>query len=194
MVDWTDTTRQLAPDLFGTDEQIEGDPTKASELTVEPCPIAHARELTMLWHSRLPKVQKGPWMHAFRAHWHGYTYGVALWHNPSARTLPAHWLELRRMAVAPDAPHCTASRMLGQMTRWFRVHRPTAERLISYQDAEVHTGTIYNAAGWHRAYYSKPRQRQRAGYNRPGTSREYRTALNGEAPDVAGKWRWELEL
>ena len=47
----------------------------------------------------------------------GVTYAVALWHNPSARTLPGHWLELRRMACAPDAPHCTASRFLAEMTK-----------------------------------------------------------------------------
>lgn len=192
--DWNDAERQLDLGLFDQVVHVDGSPSKASELVVELCPVSHARTLVTRWHSRLPKVQKGPWMHAFRAHWQGYTYGVALWHNPSARTLPQHWIELRRMAVAPDAPHCTASRMLGQMVRWFKQHRPECERLISYQDEEVHTGTIYAAANWERAYYSKARVRQRAGYARPGTSREYRTALNGAAPDIAGKWRWEMAL
>lgn len=194
-VDWNDFGRQLDPDLFDATAHIVGRPSKATELIVEPCPVYHARELVSRWHSRLPNVQKGPWMHAFRAHWHGYTYGVALWHNPSARNLPQQWVELRRMAVPSDAPHCTASRMLGQMANWFRINKPECDRLISYQDAEVHTGTIYNAAGWTRAYYSKPRERQRSGYNRPGTNgREYRTGINGMAPDRAGKWRWELKL
>ena len=192
--DWTDHRRQLDLDLFCPDEHAEGGPSKARQLIVELCPVSHATSLVTLWHSRLPNVQRGPWMHAFRAHWNGYTYGVALWHNPSARTLPQHWVELRRMAVAPDAPHCTASRMLGQMAQWFRTNKPNCERLISYQDADVHTGTIYSAAGWDRAYYSKPRVRQRDGYLRPGSGREYRTAINGAAPDQAGKWRWELAL
>jgi hypothetical protein len=192
--DWSDVDRQIAADLFTTVEHPDGGPRKATELTVEICPVPHARLLTQKWHSRLPNVQKGPWMHAFRAHWNGYTYGVALWHNPSARGLPQNWVELRRMAVADDAPHCTASRMLGQMAHWFRTNKPGCNRLISYQDEQVHTGTIYNAAGWTRAYYSKPRERQRGGYSRPGTGREYRTGINGMAPDQAGKWRWELEL
>ncbi len=195
IVDWTDVGRQLDPELFDIVERPTGFPAKATDLVVEPCPVYHARELVLRWHSRLPNVQKGPWMHAFRAHWHGYTYGVALWHNPSARNLPQSWIELRRMAVAHDAPHCTASRMLGQMAKWFRVNKPECDRLISYQDVDVHTGTIYNAAGWDRAYFSPPRVRQRSGYSRPGSlGREYRTGINGQAPDQAGKWRWELEL
>lgn len=193
-VDWNDTQRQLDPSLFDLEAQPIGRPSKASQLIVEPCPVAHARELIQRWHSRLPNVQRGPWMHAFRAHWNGFTYGVALWHNPSARSLPQSWIELRRLAVAPDAPHCTASRMLGQMAQWIRVNAPDCDRLISYQDAEVHTGTIYSAAGWNRAYFSKPRERQRGGYSRPGSGREYRTGINGMAADQAGKWRWELEL
>lgn len=193
-IDWEDWERQLDPTLFTTKVMAIGGPSKASQLTVELCPIDHARTLVQRWHSRLPNVQKGPWMHAFRAHWSGYTFAVALWHNPSARTLPQHWIELRRMAVAPDAPHCTASRMLGQMVRWFRSNKPQAERLISYQDDQVHTGTIYAAANWERTFYSKPRVRQRSGYARPGTSRDYRTAINGQAPDQAGKWRWEIKL
>jgi hypothetical protein len=84
--------------------------------------------------------------------------------------------------------------MLGEMAKWYRRHRPECEKLISYQDCEVHTGTIYRAAGWTPAYVSKPRKRQRAGYARPGSGRDYRTSINGEAPDVAAKVRWELDL
>jgi len=174
-----------------------GEPEGARALTVELCSKPHAVALVKRWHSRLPKVQAGPWTHAFRAHWNGYTYGVALWNNPSARTLPNNWLELRRMAIAPDAPKFTATRMLGQMARYFRRERPDIERLISYQDEIVHTGTIYKAANWTRAYYSKPRVRSRGGYvDSEGKVRTkgVRQGINGEAPDQAGKWRWELEL
>jgi len=170
-------------------------PTRARQLTVERCPVQHARECIAGWHSRLPVTQRGPWKMACRSHFDGVTYAVALWHNPSARTLPQDLLELRRMAVAPDAPHCTASHMLGAMARIIRRDFPEVPRLISYQDEEVHSGTIYAAAGWQRAYYSAPRQRQRSGYARHGRDgREYRTAINGAAPDAAGKWRWELTL
>jgi hypothetical protein len=188
---WDDIDRRYQP---LTEQPVEGEPRKATELVIDICGIQHARTLIERWHSRLPKTQKGPWQRAFRAHWNGYTYAVALWHNPSARTLPGHWAELRRMAVAPDAPPHTASRMLGQMARWYRLNAPESERLISYQDCDVHTGTIYLAAGWDPAYKSKPRVRQRAGYARPGSQREYRTSINGAPADVAAKVRWELVL
>lgn len=148
--------------------------------------------LNRRWHSRLPETQPNPWQYAFRAAFDGVTYGVALWHNPSARTLPSHWLELRRLAVADDAPHCTASRMLGEMTKWFRRNVPERERLISYQDRDVHTGTIYKAAGWTAEYVSEPRVRDRSS-TRPG-GRMYRWNQNGDAPDGAGKVRWEMRL
>lgn len=192
--DWTDLNRQVTQmSLFAEASHPQGGPSKARDLAVEPCDVHHARTLVAAWHSRLPTTQVGPWMYAFRAHWHGFTYGVALWNNPSARTLPAGWLELRRLAVSDDAPHCTASRMIGQMARWFQANRPDVARLISYQDQDVHTGTIYKASGWHVGYESKPRVRDRSG-NRPGSNRLYRSSINGPAPDAAGKNRWELDL
>jgi hypothetical protein len=74
---------------------------------------------------------------------------VAIWSNPQARSLPQReWLELKRLAIAPDAPRNTGSRMLRIMTMLLRRARPYIQRLISYQDTEVHTGSIYRAAGW----------------------------------------------
>lgn len=165
---------------------------RARDLTITRCDVEHARTLIARWHSRLPVTQPSPWQYAFRASFDGITYAVALWNNPSARMLPSHWLELRRMAVAPDAPHCTASRMLAEMARFFRHHCPERERLISYQDMDVHAGTIYRAAGWTVGHVSKPRVRDRS-TTRP-SGRLYRTSINGQAPDVSAKARWELIL
>lgn len=67
---------------------------------------------------------------------------------------------------------------------------PEVPNLISYQDTDVHTGTIYRAAGWDPAYFSKARQRDRS-KARIGTRRDYRSNLNGSEPDAAGKIRWE---
>lgn len=182
--------RRMAP-LF---EPVEHEPPeKAGQLTVEPCSPRIACDMVRAFHSRLPNVQDGPWKLAFAAHYRHTCFGAALWHNPSARGLPANWLELRRLVVAPDAPHCTASRMLGQMTRWIRRTMPEVERVISYQDCEVHTGTIYRAAGWTPAHFSKPRVRDRS-KPRVGTRRDYRRDMNGVAPASAGKMRWELTL
>ena len=168
-------------------------PKKATELACERCPIETARLLNEAWHSRLPETQRGPWQFAFSAHFNGYIYAVALWHNPSARMLPPHWLELRRMAVADDAPHCTASWFLGQMGKWFRANKKERERMISYQDVDVHKGTIYKAAGWGPVHHAKARSRDRS-KPRAGTRRDYRSNLNGAEPDGAGKVRWEKEI
>ena len=166
-------------------------PLKARMLTVAPCEIAHARKLNSDWHSRLPYTQKGPWKLAFSADYAGRTFGVALWHNPSARNLPQNWLELRRLAVAPDAPPCTASRMLGAMRRWIAKNMPEIKRLISYQDMNVHKGTIYIAAGWRSYWLSRPRVRNRS-KPRKGTTRAYRSNSNGSRPDASMKRRWEI--
>lgn len=168
-------------------------PTSVRQLVCEPCAVAVARILNEEWHSRLPRTQTGPWQYAFAAHHDGIIYAVALWHNPSARTLPSHWLELRRLAIAPDAPHCTASWMLARMIRWFRANTPERERAISYQDCGVHAGTIYKAAGWTVGLIAKPRQRDRS-VARKGTRRDYRTDQNGAEPAGSAKVRWEMAL
>lgn len=179
----------MAP-LFHPEAQA---PEKATMLVVERCPTEFARGAIRQWHSRLPKTQVGPWKIAFAAHYQYTCFGAALWHNPSARTLPGDWLELRRLAVAPDAPHCTASRMLGQMVKWIRRNMPNVPTLLSYQDCDVHTGTIYRAAGWYPAHESKRRVRDRS-KPRVGTRRDYRSNLNGVTTDSAPKIRWQLQL
>jgi hypothetical protein len=170
-----------------------GAPEKASQLELVRCDPQYARAGVAAWHSRLPYTQVGPWVLAFAAHRLETCFAVALWHNPSARTLPAEWLELRRLAVAPDAPHCTASWMLGRMARWVKQQMPEVPVLISYQDCDVHTGTIYRAAGWTPAYTSKARVRDRS-KPRVGTRRDYRSNQNGVVPDAAPKVRWQLAL
>lgn len=163
------------------------------DLEFAPCPKSHAVALVRAWHSRLPNVQSSPWQFAFHAQRDGVSYAVALWNNPSGRCLPHHWLELRRMACASDAPRNTASAFLAWMVRWFRVNAPERERCISYQDTAVHAGTMYRAAGWKRDAVAKFRVRDRSG-NRAGTGRKYRASINGEAPDAAEKVRWAVEL
>lgn len=180
--------------LFYRPEPLPDGGLKARHLDLSPCSFAHAVALNKLWHSRLPHAQDGPWQYAFKAAYGGITYAVALWHNPSARTLPSHWIELRRMAIAPDAPYNTASRFLGYMVRYFRDECPEREKCISYQDTEVHEGTIYKASNWYVDFVSKPRRRQRSGYERPGSGREYRTASNGRGPDTSEKIRWAIDL
>jgi len=79
----------------------------------------------------------------------GDVFAVAAWSNPVARCLDQHAiLELRRFAIAPDAPKNTGSRMLAWMARDIRSRWPHVTTLISYQDCDEHSGTIYRAAGW----------------------------------------------
>lgn len=181
--------RRLYP-LF--DELAEA-PLKATLLKVKPCKPEFAIGLNQAWHSRLPYAQRGPWILAFAATYRNNCFGVALWHNPSARNLPQDWLELRRLAVPLDAPHCTCSYMLGKMRLWIKSNMPQISKLISYQDIEVHTGTIYLAAGWTPAWIVRARVRDRS-KPRQGTRRNYRCNSNGEAPDGSGKIRWEMTL
>lgn len=180
--------RRLAPLMFPSEAEP---PPKATHLTVEVTTADVCVPLVAAWHSRLPHVQRSPWRVCFVAHYDYTAYGVALWNNPSARTLPQTWLELRRMAVSPDAPHCTASFMLGAMRRQIRALYPDVDRLISYQDQDVHTGTIYKAAGWKAAWVAKARVRDRS-KPRAGTNRAYRSNANGAAPDASAKTRWEI--
>lgn len=181
-----DSTREVHP-LFqtGGGGSTPTSALRARHLAFSECPKPHAVHLVRAWHSRLPKCAKGPWTQAFHAHADGITYAVALWNNPSTRCLPSHWRELRRMACAPDAPRNTASRFLAWMARWFAEQHPECEKLISYQDLAVHTGTMYRAAGWIAEHVSQPRERDRS-VVLPG----YRRALNGLDADVAGKVRW----
>ena len=163
------------------------------DLRVERCEPSHAVALVAQWHSRLPYCQAGPWMIAFRAHRNNVTYAVALWHNTSARNLPVDWMELRRMACGPQAPANTPSRFLAIMAKLMMQYFPNCTRLISYQDCEVHVGTIYKAAGWTQGPTAYARIRDRSP-NRIGTSHAYRSDSNGLAPNASTKIRWEKLL
>jgi hypothetical protein len=107
--------------------------------------------------------------------------------------LPSHWRELRRMACAPDAPRNTPSRFLAWMARWFAIHSPECEKLISYQDTAVHTGAIYRAAGWSPEWTTVHRFRDRSKM-RVNTSRPYRTNINGDDVDASSKVRWAISI
>lgn len=102
-----------------------------------------------LWHSRKPIFRSPRARAVYSAEFCGLWFAVAIWSNPAARALPQlEWLELRRFAIAPDAPRNTASRMLGWMRRAAHKRFPDVVRVISYSDDDVHDGTIYRADGW----------------------------------------------
>jgi hypothetical protein len=123
-------------------------PTSALHLRFSRMDIHRALTLNREWHSRLPQLTNWQGCIAFGAECNNVTYAVALWGRPVAREFNGRgYIELRRMAIADDAPKNTASRMIGWMLRELR---KTGEytKAISYQDTAVHAGTIYKASGW----------------------------------------------
>ena len=182
---------RIAYPLFATN--AVPDNIKARDLCFERCDKAFAVRLVELWHSRLPECQSGPWMFAFHAYHNDVTYAVALWNNPSARTLPNSWVELRRLAASPDSPRNTCSRFIGWMVRYFSENNKEFERCISYQDPAVHDGTIYKASNWKIDYVAGDRVRDRSA-KRVGTNRAYRSNKNGSEVDSVGKVRWSYGL
>ena len=133
-------------------------PTSALQLHFEESPVDEALSLNALWHSVLPGITRstvvgcGPYHACYVAEYEGGFYATAIWSNPVALNRmswsPDEVIELRRFAIAPQAPRNTASRMLSYMTKHLRRKFPLLTTLISYQDLGMHKGTIYKAAGW----------------------------------------------
>ncbi len=158
-------------------------PTSTLQLRFGTCSTKIAKSLNRLWHSRLPMFKRPTSRVAYAAEYDGLFYAVAIWTNPLARMLPQlTWLELNRMAIAPDAPKNTASRMLGWMSRDVKKRFPNVIRIISYQELDYHAGTIYRAAGW------SPTERSDGG--EWSTVSKPRLPVDRDGP----KQRWELAL
>ena len=165
-------------------------PTSALDLFFREISRDQFVAMNRLWHSRLPKIGGSQGRVYYSAEFDNVFYAVAMWSNPVARLLPQRtWLELRRLAIADDAPANTASRFLGWMARDVTKRFPEIERLISYQDCEVHTGTIYKAAGWKQADGYKGRKRGWEAAKGGGRKRAGRTNQS-----VAVRMRWEKEM
>lgn len=91
---------------------------------------------------------------------------AAMWGRPTARMEDQErCLELTRLAHCPNAPRNLGSWSLGKMRRWIRENKPEIERVISYQDASVHRGTIYKADNWNMVY---EKHTEHTWLNRPG--------------------------
>lgn len=188
-----DEIRIVAPLFFSADD---GElPTSPKQLDIVEIDRYRARDLNALWHSRLPIYDTGFCLNStisFGACYKNCWYAIAIWTNPVSASLPQReWLELRRMAIAPDAPKYTATRMLSKMQKRIAVKFPYVTTLVSYQDMEVHQGTIYKAANWVASGIHKG-----GSWNRPNTIQK-----NGKRrlrPDrnnaIGAKQRWIYEL
>ena len=115
-----------------------------------------ACNLNSRWHSRVPlidpsNVTRNTHYVCYVARYESVAYAVAIWSSPIAGNRlkdGKKLLELRRLAINEDAPKNTATWMLSKMTKDIKKRFPNVIRLISYQDTDVHLGTIYKAANW----------------------------------------------
>ncbi len=169
--------------------QEEGDgstPISPLQFTIGQISREKFRELNELWHSRLPIVTNCFEGVCYGCEYKNRYYAVAWWSKPIAENRLKDGkaiYELRRMAIADDAPKNTASRFLSIMCRRIKKERPNIKKLISYQDSEVHTGTIYKASGW---------ARETDGKNH--LSWENRQDFNRKDQAKSGKIRWSKML
>lgn len=170
----------------GQDGSIPIPPLSAKTMRVEVISFDEAARLNRLWHSRLPRMTDRLVTVSYAACGpNGIAYAIAIWSHPVARLLPQDtWLELRRLAVAPDAPRNTASWMISVMSRLIRRSWPHLTTLVSYQDTEVHTGAIYRAAGWIPTVKTDGQKGKHAQWSN-------KNRLRNAAQSTAVKQRWE---
>jgi hypothetical protein len=150
-----------------------------------------ACELNDKWHSRLPYIH---WSNVVRnTHYvcfgakdeNGDYVAVGIWSSPVAQNrfkFGKQMLELRRMAISADCPKNTATHMLRFMRRWIYNNKPDVAMLISYQDTEVHLGTIYKADNWVEASLSS------------GLAWNTEKRKRNKEQSLAPKIRWEYKL
>jgi hypothetical protein len=128
-----------------------GAPMNPADLLTDPCQIAHANELLEQWDGLLPKARPSAYPFAFRCHFDGVSYAVAIWDDPD-RPNP-RWLELRALAVSPDAPERTAARFVTGMTAIIHRLWPHHKKVIARREPDINNEFL-TAAGW-RASLSK---------------------------------------
>ena len=140
-------------DLFLQDRVLPPSPKK---MNVKKIGVKHAMHYNELWHSRLPVTSHSNMIRNkhfvfYGAEYLDHCFAVAMWTDPVAGNRMSKdyvWLELRRLAIAPDAPKYTATWMLAKMIKDIKSKFPDVTKLVSYQDTDVHKGTIYAAANW----------------------------------------------
>jgi hypothetical protein len=162
-------------------------PTSPKLMQIVTISAARACQLNGEWHSRLPNIHpsnvtRNRHYACFAAKYNFDVYAVAIWSSPVNQSFCMDTvLELRRMAIRDEAPKNTATWMLSKMTKQIKKLLPSIKRLISYQDTDVHHGTIYKAGNWI-----------------PVSVVEYRpwnkTRLRNNEQSNASKIRWEYSL
>lgn len=175
----------IAEPLFWS--QAFEEPKSPTELEVVPIKAQLASRLNEIWHSRLPKIH---WSNIVRnrnyicyaAKKDGVYIACGIWSSPVNQNFDFDtYLELRRLAVSDYCPKNTATWMIAKMVKDIKTRLPKIEHLISYQDTEVHLGTIYKAANWRVDAETK--------FNSWGNSRN-----RSKDQSKADKIRWAYDL
>ena len=180
-----DSIRVVHP-LF--QEEDDGSiPISPLQLEIEEMPIQQAILLNNEWHSSQPEIKNAKQgCIAFGAFFKNHYYAISIWGVPIARKFNGlGYYELRRMAIADNAPKNTGSRMLKIMRLLLVKKQPQLKKLISYQDTAKHTGPLYKSAGW----IGTPVNIPLTGWD----SRDKRDHLNNDK-SRSFKIRWEFDL
>lgn len=165
-------------------------PTSSLQLRIEIIKPQLACELNEKWHSRLPKIHwsnivRNTHYVCFGAQYDYSWYAVGIWSSPVAQNRfkdGKQILELRRLAICKNAPKNTASRIIKIMIKEIKKRFPDIKKLISYQDTEVHKGTIYKASNW------------KIGSENKGISWTTKIRKRNKEQTLAKKIRWEYNL
>ena len=146
-------------------------------------PRAEHRRCVALWHSHHEAALGERF--ALRAVVASATVAVVVVGDPVAPELRAvgAW-EVTRLAVGPDAPHCTASRLLGAAWRQMRIY--DVRRAVSYTRIDE-DGTCYRAAGW--VPVARVRGRDHDTGNRRG---RYLPGVDMRSTETIDRIRWEI--
>lgn len=174
--------------------QLEGGgaiPTSPHQFIIKEVPIKAALIYNEKWHSRLPKLTN--WFScnlAYAATFNSEVFAVAIFGRPVARAFnDKPVLELRRMAICDKCPKNTASRVLKVCLLLISRKYPNIEKVISYQDTEVHKGTIYKASNWKIGRVTKAKEVRWGALNKEGKGRKRnRVIAKGD------KIRWEYNI
>ena len=93
-------------------------------------------------------------------------------------------LEVTRLAVGPDAPHCAASRLLG--AAWKIAKVIGCRRMVSYT-REDEEGTCYRAAGWVPTAVTKGRE-----HTTGNRATRWLPGLYEPSTEIVDRVRWEI--
>ncbi len=160
------------------------------DIEIVECRAQVACMLNELWHSKLPKIHwsnvvRNTHYVCFSFSYMGAIIGVGIWSSPVAQNRfkdGKQMLELRRLALCDICPQNTATRVISIMLKAIRIKFPEIKRLISYQDKDVHLGTIYKASNWF------------IGGDTELLEWSTKTRKRNKLQSTAGKIRWEYIL